>query len=142
MDTAKLENLTFEEYRELVVALNPDPEDANCPVKRALCLFSGKWNLKVLYELTKEDSLRFGSLQKRIGGITNAMLSSTLKDLEEKGFVIRRQFNEIPPHVEYSLSEAGKDLYTVFIAVASWSAKHFPMGERQDEPPAGKKTRG
>lgn len=139
MEAPKLEDLTFDEYRQLVVSLNPDPEDANCPVKRALGLFSGKWNLKVLYELTKEDSLRFGNLQRRISGITNAMLSSTLKDLEEKGFVMREQFNEIPPHVEYSLSEAGKDLYTVFIAVASWSSKHFPMVDRQDEPPAGKK---
>lgn len=121
-----MEPISFEEYRRFVSAVHPNTEDPQCPVKRALDLFSGKWNLKVLYELTKADSMRFGSLQRQIGGITNTMLSSTLKDLEEKGFLVRKQFNEIPPHVEYSLSEAGKDLYTVFIAMANWSQKHFP----------------
>jgi DNA-binding HxlR family transcriptional regulator len=117
-----MEKISFEEYRKLIATIHPT--DHNCPIKRTLELFTGKWNLIVLYELTKADSLRFGNLQKRIDGITNTMLSSTLKDLEKKGFVIRTQFNEIPPHVEYALSESGKGLYTIFIEMANWAEKY------------------
>lgn len=58
-------------------------------------------------------------------GITNAMLSSTLKELEEAGIVRRTQFNEIPPHVEYSLTQCSQDMLPIFYEIAKWGEKYF-----------------
>lgn len=113
----------FEAYREIISRINPDT-DAACPVQSALELFSNKWTLRVLYELTKNDSLRFGQLRRQIPGITNTMLSTTLKSLERKDLLIRTQYNEIPPHTEYRLSEKGKGLYIVFLSIMDWSQRY------------------
>lgn len=113
---------TYEEYQETIRKI---PTNAECPVKKAISMLQGKWSPYVLFELSKEHPQRFKSLQKRIDGITNTMLTATLRDLEEKGFITRIQFNEIPPHVEYSLTEAGINFYKVFEALAEWSIKYI-----------------
>lgn len=110
-------NMTFEQYQNFLNQIEPDK---NCPVQKLIGILSKKWNLRVMFELTKKDSLRFGELKARIGNITNTSLSATLKELEESGFTDRVQFNEIPPRVEYSLTEKGKMLYPVFAAMAEW----------------------
>lgn len=112
-----MEVMTFEEYRDFLNQIEPDK---NCPVQKLIGILSKKWNLRVVFELTKKDSVRFGELKVRIGNITNASLSATLKELQENEFVGRVQFNEIPPRVEYSLTEKGKMLYPVFTAMAAW----------------------
>lgn len=111
----------YEKYRENISKYKSDDP---CPVKRTLEIFQRKWAAEIIFELTKADSLRTGELKRRLGTITNTMLSTALKELESKGIVTRIQFNEIPPHVEYSLSDAGKDMYLVFEAIAEWGAKH------------------
>lgn len=78
----------------------------------------------MLYVLCIYDSIRFGELKKNLPGITSTMLTATLKDLEAKGIVHREQFNEIPPHVEYSFTEKGKDLYPIFYAMMNWGYKY------------------
>lgn len=77
----------------------------SCPMRRTLELLSGKWRTHIIYELCKHPSCRFGELKKAVPRITN-----TLRDLEGLGIVNRKQFNEIPPHVEYSLTEKGRAL--------------------------------
>ncbi len=114
--------MTFQEYRELVRNQKTDQED--CPIQKLMGIFSGKWTMTVIFELTREDTLRFGELKSRIPGITAAMLSSTLKDLERAGIVLRTQFDEIPPRVEYALSKKGKDLYPIFLEMARWAQKY------------------
>ena len=94
--------MTFEEFKE-EIQKHPDAE--NCPVARTLELVSGKWTARVIFQLEKSQASRFGDLRRNIRGITNTMLSSTLKDLEEKGLVIRKQYEEMPVRVEYSLTE-------------------------------------
>lgn len=96
-----------------------------CPVRRTLELFQGKWNVRVIYELSNADFTRFGELKKLVGGITNTMLTSTLRELETKGIVHRQQFNEIPPHVEYSLTESGKALSVIFDEMRTWGTKYL-----------------
>ncbi|HJA07599.1 MAG TPA: helix-turn-helix transcriptional regulator [Candidatus Mailhella merdigallinarum] len=96
-----------------------------CPVKKTLVLISGKWNARVLYELVTQGSVRFGALRKSIPDISNTMLTATLRFLEEQGLVHREQFNEIPPHVEYSLSESGKALIPVFDAIGRWGETYL-----------------
>lgn len=105
--------------------LNPQtPSNTHCPIRKTLEMLSGKWRTQVLYELCKKDSCRFSEIKKQIPAITNTMLTTTLRDLEKKGIVNRIQFNEIPPHVEYSLTEKGKDLLPVFYEIAKWSEKY------------------
>lgn len=73
-----------------------------------------------MYHLLRNDTLRFGQLKKVLPGITNTVLANTLKKFERAGVVNRIQFNEIPPHVEYSLTELGKLLLGVFYELAKW----------------------
>lgn len=97
----------------------------NCPVYKTIELFQGKWQMWVLYELFKNHLMRFGDLKKAIPNISNTMLASTLKDLEEKRLVLRTQFNEIPPRVEYSLTESARGLEGVFLAMAEWGSRYL-----------------
>lgn len=69
-------------------------------------------------------TVRFGQLKKLLGGITNTMLTATLRDLEKEGFISRKQFNEIPPHVEYSFTQKGLDLMPVFYEMTKWGYKY------------------
>lgn len=115
-------NISYDEYKALVAKTDLN---ADCPVKKLLSIFSGKWHIRIIFELTKVESVRFGELKKRIGSITNTMLANTLKELDEQGIIIRKQFNEIPPHVEYSLSESGKELYPIFFEMALWGSKYL-----------------
>lgn len=96
-----------------------------CPIDNAMFIFEGKWNVKVIYVLFVFGRLRFGEILKHIDGISKTMLSSTLKTLEERGLVIREQFNEIPPHVEYALTEGGEALQPVFVEIARWSSRYL-----------------
>lgn len=115
--------MSFEEYQEILAKI--DFNDEPNSVENLFRLFSGKWNLRVLFELTKADISRFGTLKKRINGITNTMLASALRGLENEGLVSRVQFNEIPPHVEYSLSDKGKALYPIFLNMLRWFQKYY-----------------
>ena len=96
----------------------------DCPVHKGLTVFDGKWNSIVLFELIFKTPMRFGELRKALPSISNTMLASTLKSLEEQGLIVRQQFNEIPPHVEYSLSEKGKALIPIFDAIGEWDTKY------------------
>lgn len=115
-------DLTPEEYLSRV--MSSEVSD-NCPMRRTLELLSGKWRTHIIYELCKKKSCRFGELKKAVVPITNTMLTNTLRDLEEVGIVHREQFNEIPPHVEYSLTEKGKALLPVFTELAKWGENHL-----------------
>lgn len=116
-------NMTAEEYLGRI--LSSSSADENCPMRRTLDLISGKWRTHIIYELCKKPVCRFGELKKAIPGITNTMLSSALKDLEEYGIVSRKQFAEIPPRVEYSLTEKGKALLPAFFELAKWGESYI-----------------
>lgn len=79
-------------------------------IEHALKVLSGKWKLKVLWEVSSYDSIRFNQIQKNIEGISSLMLTRVLKDLIDNKLILRTQFNEIPPHVEYSITDLGKSL--------------------------------
>lgn len=100
-----------------------------CPVTKGLKIFESKWNARVLYELILNDTMRFGEIKRKIPNISNTMLASTLKGLEEYGLVTRIQFNEIPPHVEYSLTASGKAFIDVFDAIGNWGEKYIFQNE-------------
>lgn len=115
--------MSYEEYlRKVKTGILTDR--GNCPVTPLLKMLQGKWKAQVLYEFCIYDTVRFGVLKKDLPDITNTMLTKTLRELEADGLITRRQFNEIPPHVEYSFSSIGRDLLPVFYAIMCWGFKH------------------
>lgn len=91
-----------------------------CSVKYALTVLSGKWKLYIVYVLSQEKALRFNELQRRVGDISAVMLSKNLQELEEEGLLIRKEYPEIPPHVEYSLTQLGRDLKPALDSLGTW----------------------
>ena len=87
-------------------------------------IFAGKWNIWVLFELGRHENMRFTELRKAIPGISNTVLTTTLRDLERLGLVNRMQYNEIPLHVEYTATESAKDLKDIYAAMWAWGEKH------------------
>lgn len=114
--------MTAEEYLQKILTAEPN---SNCPIRKTLELISGKWRTHIIYELCKRPSCRFGELKKALPQITNTMLTSTLRDLEHYEIVHREQFNEIPPHVEYSLTEKGKAMLPIFCELAKWGETYL-----------------
>ena len=115
-------NMTAEEYLQRVLT---QPVSDTCPMRRTLDMLSGKWRTHIIYELCKHPACRFSELKRAVPRITNAMLTATLRDLESLGIVSRQQFNEIPPHVEYALTEKGRALLPVFTELAKWGETYL-----------------
>ena len=104
---------------------NMPDEIESCPIYKMMELFQGKWTIWILFELSRHETMRFGELKKAVVGISNTMLASTLKDLEEKKLVQRIQYNEIPPHVEYKATDKARELQAVFQAMRDWGSKNL-----------------
>jgi len=117
-------SLSFKEFSKLVSSIILT-ENGNCPVTPVISMLQGKWKLQIIYELCIKAPMRFGELRKMLGNVTNTALTNALRELEEDELVHREQFNEIPPHVEYSLTDKGKDLLPVFNTIANWGLKYI-----------------
>ena len=117
------EMMSYEDFLRKVKEGIITPE-GNCPVTPLLLMLQGKWKNQILYQLCIHDTIRFNELKRSLNGITNTMLTTALRELEKDGLVHRKQFNEIPPHVEYSFTEKGRDLLPVFYAIAVWGFTH------------------
>lgn len=115
--------MTYDEYL-VNVKKGIVTKDGNCPVTPLLMMLRGRWKSQILYEMCIYDSARFGQLKKDLPGITNTMLTKSLRELEKDGLIKRKQFNEIPPHVEYSFTDMGRDLLPVFYAIMNWGFQH------------------
>lgn len=124
IDRRKEKTISYEEFKK-AVKIGIVNENMNCPVTPVCELLQGKWRTQVLYELIIHDSVRFGQFKKDLPGITNSVLTAELKDLEKNGLVKRTQYNEIPPHVEYSLTEKGNDLLPLIYAMMNFGLKYF-----------------
>ncbi|WP_047152093.1 winged helix-turn-helix transcriptional regulator [Aneurinibacillus tyrosinisolvens] len=90
-----------------------------CPIEKTMSVIGGKWTFLVLRDLF-HGPRRFGELQRSLKGISPRTLSLRLKELEEEGIILRVIYSEIPPHVEYSLTEKGQTLGPVFDAMKAW----------------------
>ncbi len=117
------EMMSYEEYL-VEVKKGIVTDQGNCPVTPLLQKLQGKWKSQILYELCILNLARFGQIKKDLPGITNTVLTNALRELEEDGFIKRIQFNEIPPHVEYSFTEKGNDLMPIFYEIMKWGFKH------------------
>ena len=94
------------------------------PFEYTLAIIGGKWKIKIIYELACESTLRYGELKHNICYITHKMLSSQLKDLENDGILTRKEYAQIPPKVEYSLSEKGLSLVPLMNQICNWGKKY------------------
>lgn len=96
----------------------------DCPIRNVISRITDKWSLLVLYTLEQQEMLRFKELWRQIPDISQKMLTSTLRHLENDGLVSREVFAEVPPRVEYGLSERGKSLMPHLDALISWGLEH------------------
>lgn len=94
-------------------------------VAAAATIIGAKWTPQILYGLHAGVS-RFCELQKEVAGINPRTLSARLDDLVCQGIVTKQKFNEVPPHVEYTLTEKGKDLLPILECMVAWGEKHPP----------------
>lgn len=90
-----------------------------CPVETTLTLISDKWKILIIRDLS-QGTQRFGELKKSVNGISQKVLTSNLRNLEENGLVHRKVYAQVPPKVEYSLTDLGKSLQPVLSALAVW----------------------
>ncbi|WP_154840485.1 winged helix-turn-helix transcriptional regulator [Clostridium paraputrificum] len=95
----------------------------NCPVEITLMLIGDKWKVLILRDLLP-GTKRFGELKQSIGTVSQKVLTAQLRDMEEKGLVNRKVYTEVPPRVEYTLTELGRSLKPILDAMANWGEEY------------------
>lgn len=93
--------------------------DQACPIEYTVALINGKWKLLILKELS-QGPVRYGQLGERLPAISSKVLTQQLREMEADGLIARTVFPEIPPRVEYSLSEMGTGIFTIFVELRRW----------------------
>ncbi|MBR0596441.1 winged helix-turn-helix transcriptional regulator [Sinanaerobacter chloroacetimidivorans] len=99
-------------------------KDIRCPLEYGLDIFGGKWNSRIVCVLAEKHTLRYSELRKDMANITDAVLASTLKALISNGIVNRKSFDEIPPRVEYSLTEKGISVIPILQSICHWAGAY------------------
>ena len=110
----------------------------NCPIRDILCRLGDKWSMLVLITLNVNGTMRFSDIQKTISDISQRMLTVTLRTLEADGLVSRTVYAEVPPRVEYQLTETGKTLIPHIESLVDWALEHmtgiFDSREKAGQP--------
>jgi len=96
-----------------------------CSVEATLSVIGGRWKPVIIFNLLQNDVLRFGELKKKIEGITQRMLTNQLRELEKDKIIARKVYAEVPPRVEYSLTDYGRTLEPIMISMRDWGAEHM-----------------
>ena len=99
-------------------------EDIRCPLEYGLEIFGGKWKSRIICVLAAKEVLRYSELRREMGNITDAVLSVTLKELIADDIVIRKSYDEIPPRVEYSLTDKGSSVLPILQTICQWSGAY------------------
>lgn len=95
-----------------------------CRVDDALEILVGKWKPLILLHLMKEGTQRFSELKRSLPDITQKMLTKQLRELEEEDIVVRKVYAQVPPKVEYTVTEYGRSLETILVAMHEWGLNH------------------
>lgn len=95
--------------------------DIRCPLEYGLETFGGKWDSRVICVLNEKNVLRYSELRREMVNVTDAVLAATLKKLIASGMIERKSYNEIPPRVEYSLTEKGASVVPILQSICKWS---------------------
>lgn len=107
-------------------------KDIRCPLEYGLTVFGGKWKSRIICVLAQKQILRYSALRKEMVNITDAVLAATLKELIADGIINRKTYDEIPPHVEYSLTEKGESVVPILQSISRWSGS-FHMNDAEKE---------
>ncbi|MEU2506369.1 helix-turn-helix domain-containing protein [Streptomyces sp. NPDC007863] len=107
----------------------PGAEQA-CPIAPVLDIVFSRWTTPILWTLHAYGVQRFVELHRNIGTITPKVLTQRLRQMERDGLVLRTYYPEVPPRVEYEISDLGRSLAPLFAALADWSTEHLPAVER------------
>ena len=94
-----------------------------CPVETTLVLIGNKWKVLIIRDLLT-GTKRFGELKKSIGKVSQKVLTTQLRDMEESGLISRKVYAEVPPKVEYSLTDMGKDFLPILDSINKWAEKY------------------
>ena len=115
----------------------------HCPVEAALDVIGGKWKPLILWALG-DEVMRFGELQKALPSVNTKMLTKQLRELEEDGIIRRKIYPEVPPRVEYAITDFGKTLIPILNALCNWGAIYLGVdaaASHQCSAKAGKKKK-
>ena len=96
-------------------------KDIRCPLEYGLEIFGGKWNSRIICVLAAKEVLRYSELRNEMGNITDAVLTSTLKELIANDIVNRKSYDEIPPRVEYMLTDKGRSVVPILQSICCWA---------------------
>ena len=107
-------------------------KNIQCPLDYGLKVFGGRWKSKIIWTLSKKQVLRYSELHKEIPDISDTLLTSNLKELIQDDIINRRQFIEIPPRVEYSLSKKGETVIPILNSIWEWSIKYCKENTLQE----------
>ena len=105
----------------------------NCPVEVTLEVMGGKWKPLILWHLA-EKTLRFSELKKTMPKVTQKMLTQQLRELENDGLIDREVYPQVPPKVEYSLTESGKSLIPLLKEMSKWGKSHLDQLKKKTNP--------
>ncbi len=103
----------------------------NCPLSYAMSIIGGKWKMQILCTLNNHGTLRYNELRKKMTGISNTMLASALRELEEAGLVQRVEYLEVPIRVEYSSTEVCDRLMPVLESLSDWGEEMMSMAKEK-----------
>lgn len=92
-----------------------------CPLNRALGLIGGKWKMQILCALSNNGPTRYNRLKKTLDGVSNTVLANALRELEEDGLVLRREYLEVPVRVEYEITAPSRALVPILDRLGDWS---------------------
>lgn len=107
-------------------------KDFRCPLEYGIDIFGGKWKSRIICVLGNNGVLRYNEIRKEMTDITDTVLTSTLKELIESKMVLRIQYNNIPPHVEYSLTEKGYSVIPILQSICEWSNNYLSDANEED----------
>ena len=102
----------------------------HCPVEVVIDLISGKWKSETMW-LIQDEPKRFGEIKRLLNGISPKVLTEQLRELEENGLIIRESYPEIPPRVQYSLSEQGRSLWPILEQMYDWGINYLESNSNQ-----------
>lgn len=100
-------------------------KDVRCPLEYGLEIFGGKWKSRVICVLAEKKTLRYSELRKELANVTDAVLAATLKELISDEIIDRQSYDEIPPRVEYRLTEKGKSVVPILQSICKWSGVFY-----------------
>jgi DNA-binding HxlR family transcriptional regulator len=127
MKISNSDNQQFKTQEKTEKIFTARAEGAHCPVRDIMARFGDKWSMYVILLLGGNEKLRFNELKSQITGISQRMLTVTLRSLEGDGLLTRTIYPEVPPKVEYQLTEMGHSLLKQLLALSDWAKQNTPQ---------------